>query len=288
MMHITATHCAALIDDFPDAWRRLHPEDRGKFTVWDMKTNGRPFNRGCRIDLALVSKGLLPKITACEIRYDLPPRWSDHVPLVLDLDLAPPPAPRGAAPCREWLRLRARFVDPRQRSIAAMLGGGGGGGKRPAQKGAAVAPAAAAAGGGGSAAAADADATATAAGAAAAAAGGGDAEAAGGVPLQGPDDEPAAKRQRAEANEDSAGGPATSGPSSSAADVAAGSSKGDTSAAPQSKATRAPARSSLAKSKGGSAGSKGGSAGSKGGTDSKQKPLTAFFAPAAGKGQESS
>ena len=123
MMHITATHCAALIDDFPDAWRRLHPEDRGKFTVWDMKTNGRPFNRGCRIDLALVSKGLLPKITACEIRYDLPPRWSDHVPLVLDLDLAPPPAPRGAAPCREWLRLRARFVDPRQRSIAAAPSG---------------------------------------------------------------------------------------------------------------------------------------------------------------------
>ena len=43
--------------------------------------------QGLRIDYVLVSRGLLPHITSCEILLDLPPKWSDHAPLLLEIDL---------------------------------------------------------------------------------------------------------------------------------------------------------------------------------------------------------
>lgn len=36
---------SGLMAAYPDAWRRLHPDDCDKFTVWDTKTSARPFNR---------------------------------------------------------------------------------------------------------------------------------------------------------------------------------------------------------------------------------------------------
>lgn len=83
----------------------------------------RSNTQGCRIDFILVSKGLLDKVTSCEIRYDLPPKWSDHVPVVCDLDLAAPCL--AGTPCREWLQVRCcclpALVTAFQRRVARGL-----------------------------------------------------------------------------------------------------------------------------------------------------------------------
>ena len=34
----------ALLTDYTDIWRRLHPDVEGVFTVWDEKTSARVFN----------------------------------------------------------------------------------------------------------------------------------------------------------------------------------------------------------------------------------------------------
>ncbi|KIY98957.1 hypothetical protein MNEG_9006 [Monoraphidium neglectum] len=188
-----------LMAAYPDAWRRLHPDDCDKFTVWDTKTSARPFNRcppcredapllwlepqgdtqgngyaaadpnapnlgaltarplcasasgnatqGCRIDFVMLSPGLLDRLEACEIRYDLPHSWSDHAPVTCDIRLDPPAPQR--PPCREWLQLQRRFVDPNQRSIKSMFGARpgrvGAGGRAAGAAASAIAPAAAAA-----------------------------------------------------------------------------------------------------------------------------------------------
>ena len=41
--------------------------------------------QGVRIDYALVSAGLLGRVASCEILGGLPPKWSDHAPLLLEL-----------------------------------------------------------------------------------------------------------------------------------------------------------------------------------------------------------
>lgn len=35
----------ALLSELTDTWRLLHPNTENAFTVWDEKTNARPFNR---------------------------------------------------------------------------------------------------------------------------------------------------------------------------------------------------------------------------------------------------
>ena len=44
-----------------------------------------PAKQGLRIDYILLSSGLLPRATSCEVMLDLPPKWSDHAPVVLDI-----------------------------------------------------------------------------------------------------------------------------------------------------------------------------------------------------------
>lgn len=36
--------CCSLLADYTDIWRHLHPEEDNAFSVWDERTNKRPFN----------------------------------------------------------------------------------------------------------------------------------------------------------------------------------------------------------------------------------------------------
>ncbi len=53
------------------------------FTVWEERTSARAFNRGCRIDFAFVSPGLLPYVHSCEVltTQHIPPKceWPPRV-----------------------------------------------------------------------------------------------------------------------------------------------------------------------------------------------------------------
>lgn len=82
--------------------------------------------QGLRIDYALCSKGLLQHVKSCDILLDLPPKWSDHAPVLLELDLPAAAAPASQAPqqqiaCPMWQQLLKQFADPSQRSIASMF-----------------------------------------------------------------------------------------------------------------------------------------------------------------------
>lgn len=71
-----------------------------------------------RIDYALVTPGLLGSVVSCEILTGLPPKWSDHAPLLLELrDI--PDAPQHP-PCAASSRRMKRFQAPKA-SIAALF-----------------------------------------------------------------------------------------------------------------------------------------------------------------------
>lgn len=107
-----------------DVWRKLHPEAKGVYTVWDEKTSARAFNEGLRIDYIFASPGLMQHVVSCEVVGTdvLPPKWSDHAGIVVELggELSSPPEKR--APCAAWTQLLRRFHDPAQRSIKDMFG----------------------------------------------------------------------------------------------------------------------------------------------------------------------
>lgn len=103
---------------FTDVWRKLHPDTTNVFTVWDEKTSARAFNEGVRIDYALSSPGLMEHIVSCEI-LALPPKWSDHAALVLELKGLQPP--KDHAPCAlSSLRMK-RFNDRTQPSMRTFM-----------------------------------------------------------------------------------------------------------------------------------------------------------------------
>lgn len=77
---------------FVDAFRHLHPDEPG-FTWWDYRGGSFHKNFGLRIDLALVSDSLAPRLRACGIdrAYRKPSKVagtkpSDHAPLLVDFD----------------------------------------------------------------------------------------------------------------------------------------------------------------------------------------------------------
>jgi exodeoxyribonuclease-3 len=71
-----------------DAFRSLHPDEKGQFTFWDYFRQAFEHNRGIRIDHFLLSPKLAGRLKSCEI--DKGPRSlrkpSDHTPIVLTLD----------------------------------------------------------------------------------------------------------------------------------------------------------------------------------------------------------
>ncbi len=72
---------------YTDAFRSLHPNEKGQFTYWDYFRQAFEHNRGIRIDHFLLSPPLADRLEACEI--DKAPRAlpkpSDHAPIVVTL-----------------------------------------------------------------------------------------------------------------------------------------------------------------------------------------------------------
>ena len=72
---------------YVDAFRSLHPNEKGQFTFWDYFRLAFEHNRGIRIDHFLVSENLTSRLQSCKI--DKGPRAeekpSDHTPIVIEL-----------------------------------------------------------------------------------------------------------------------------------------------------------------------------------------------------------
>ncbi len=73
---------------YVDAFRSLHPDEKGQFTFWDYFRQAFEHNRGIRIDHFLLSPKLVGRLKSCEIdkRPRSLPKSSDHTPIVLTLD----------------------------------------------------------------------------------------------------------------------------------------------------------------------------------------------------------
>ncbi len=69
-----------------DAYRQLHP-DEPQFTWWDYRAGNFHKGLGLRIDLALLSRRLIGRLTGCDMvrDYRKGTKPSDHAPLVIDL-----------------------------------------------------------------------------------------------------------------------------------------------------------------------------------------------------------
>lgn len=68
---------------------RLHNDEAGHYSWWDYRAAGFRRNLGLRIDLALVSDALRPKVRASGIDRE-PRTWerpSDHAPVWVDIDI---------------------------------------------------------------------------------------------------------------------------------------------------------------------------------------------------------
>jgi exodeoxyribonuclease III len=72
---------------YTDAFRSLHPDERGQFTFWDYFRQAFENNRGIRIDHFLLSPSLAARLQSCVI--DKTPRQlekpSDHTPIIVEL-----------------------------------------------------------------------------------------------------------------------------------------------------------------------------------------------------------
>lgn len=67
-----------------DAFRRLHPDARDRYSWWAPWQRAREKNIGWRIDYPVVDEGLLPRVTACEIHEDV--MGSDHCPVSVSVE----------------------------------------------------------------------------------------------------------------------------------------------------------------------------------------------------------
>lgn len=68
---------------YTDMLRFTHPNDKEKYTYWDMKTFARDRNVGWRIDYFFVSEGLLKSVQKAKILDHV--LGSDHCPIELDI-----------------------------------------------------------------------------------------------------------------------------------------------------------------------------------------------------------
>ena len=72
---------------YTDAFRSLHPEEKGQFTFWDYFRQAFENNRGIRIDHFLLSPALKDRLIYCEIDKGprAQPKPSDHTPIIVTL-----------------------------------------------------------------------------------------------------------------------------------------------------------------------------------------------------------
>ncbi len=68
-----------------DVFRERHPGEKGLYTWWSQRGAARAKNVGWRIDIFLVSEGLVGKVKDAQIHPDQ--RGSDHCPVSLELSL---------------------------------------------------------------------------------------------------------------------------------------------------------------------------------------------------------
>ena len=69
--------------NYIDTFRYFHPNKKGAYTYWDMKTFARNRNVGWRIDYFFVTKEFLPKVNKSEILENV--FGSDHCPIFLEV-----------------------------------------------------------------------------------------------------------------------------------------------------------------------------------------------------------
>jgi exodeoxyribonuclease III len=77
---------AALAAGFVDTFRHFNPDVPHKYTYWGYRHNAHARNLGWRLDYAVVSQRLLPRVRDSAIRAEAYGA-SDHVPIVLTLAL---------------------------------------------------------------------------------------------------------------------------------------------------------------------------------------------------------
>lgn len=79
-----------LSQGFFDALRHFHPDKKGQFTYWSQRANGRPVNKGIRLDYFVCSndmKGGSVKVADSYILHSDTDGASDHCPIVIVLSV---------------------------------------------------------------------------------------------------------------------------------------------------------------------------------------------------------
>jgi exodeoxyribonuclease III len=76
---------------FTEAYRALHPDERGAYTFWDYQGGAFQLDHGIRIDHLLLSPLAADRLTACTIDKEprRRPKASDHTPVVVELTEQP-------------------------------------------------------------------------------------------------------------------------------------------------------------------------------------------------------
>lgn len=69
---------------FVDTFRRLHPDERDRYSWWSFRGGARARNVGWRIDYFCASESLMPRVEAADIHADI--TGSDHCPVSLVLN----------------------------------------------------------------------------------------------------------------------------------------------------------------------------------------------------------
>ena len=82
-----ARYRALLSLGYTDAFRALHPDEKGQFTFWDYWRQAFEHNRGIRIDHFLLSPNVAARLQRCEIDRGprAQPQPSDHTPIMVEL-----------------------------------------------------------------------------------------------------------------------------------------------------------------------------------------------------------
>ena len=78
---------ALLNAGFTEAYRALHPDQRGAYTFWDYQRGAFQLDHGIRIDHLLLSPMAADRLVGCAIDKEprRQPRASDHTPIMVEL-----------------------------------------------------------------------------------------------------------------------------------------------------------------------------------------------------------
>ncbi len=68
---------------YVDSWRRLHPEEAGRYSWWSFRSGARSRNVGWRLDYLCVDEGLWPSVRRADILDQV--MGSDHCPVLLEI-----------------------------------------------------------------------------------------------------------------------------------------------------------------------------------------------------------